>query len=503
MLSLLTDFVHELRAAGVPVSMVEAIDAMEALRHVDWADRAGLKATLGATLVKNARHEAAFETVFEVFFALDRRSAMGDDDASTPTTGSTGDADASGRAAGGGGMDLDDLVEALFHAMASRDFEALRAGARQAVSQLAGMEPGRPVGGTYYLYRTLRQLDVDALAERLREALAAEAGEGELAERLTEDEVRELIERLREEIRAEIRRRLVADRGREAVAKTLRAPLLEEIDLMHATRSDLARIEEVIEPLTRKLAARLARRRKLAERGRLDFRKTMRASLATGGVPIDPHFRTTRPHRPEVFLLCDISGSMATFARFTLQFTFAMSGQFSRLRSFVFVDAVDEVTDFLTPGADFSEALTRITTEADVVWLDGHSDYGHALEQFAATYGRELTPRSTIIITGDARNNYREPRDQFLAELADAVEAVYWLNPEPRAYWDSGDSVMSSYARWCDAVYEVRNLAQLERFVEHVAVAPRRPRRRRKIPSITPGWVPMSDSVAARPPQDR
>ncbi len=502
MLSLLTDFVHELRAAGVPVSMVEAIDAMEALRHVDWSDREGLKATLATTLVKNARHSQAFDTVFEVFFALERSPAASDQETPGPTETAS---DAEGRGGGtGGGMDLDELVEALLQAMASRDFDALRAGARQAVEQLAGMEPGRPVGGTYYLYRTLRQLDVESLEERLREALLAEAGDGDLAERLTADEVRELIERLREEIQAEIRRRLVADRGREAVAKTLRAPLLEEIDLMHATRSDLARIEEVIEPLTRKLAARLARRRKLAERGRLDFRKTMRASLATGGVPIEPRFRTTRPHRPEVFLLCDISGSMATFARFTLQFTYAMSGQFSRLRAFVFVDAMDEVTDYLTPGTDFSEALTRITTEADVVWLDGHSDYGHALEQFSATYGRELTPRSTIIITGDARNNYREPRDQFLAELADAVEAIYWLNPEPRAYWDSGDSVMSSYGRWCDAVYEVRNLAQLERFVEQVAAAPRRPRRpRKKIPSITPGWLPMSESAAVGPPQDR
>lgn len=503
MLSLLTDFVHELRGAGVPVSMVEAIDAMEALQHIDWSDRSGLKATLAATMVKNSRHEPAFETVFEVYFAIDRRPPV-----STSPEESQGSPAAEGDdgqgGSGGGGMDLDELVEALLASMAARDFAALRAAAQQAVDQLAGMEPGRPVGGTYYLYRTLRQLDVDSLERRLAEALAAEAGEGELAQRLTHDEVRELIERLREEIKAEIRRRLVADRGREAVAKTLRTPSLEEIDLMHATRSDLARIEEVIEPLTRKLAARLARRRRLAERGRLDFRKTMRASLATGGVPIDPRFRTTRPHRPEVFLLCDVSGSMATFARFTLQFTYAMSGQFSRLRSFVFVDAMDEVTDYLTPGVDFGEALTRITTEADVVWLDGHSDYGHALEQFSATYARDLTPRSTIIITGDARNNYREPRDQFLAEMADAVESVYWLNPEPRAYWDSGDSVMSSYARWCDAVYEVRNLAQLERFVEHVAVAPRRPRRRRrKFPSITPWGVPMSESAAMRPPQDR
>jgi uncharacterized protein with von Willebrand factor type A (vWA) domain len=217
----------------------------------------------------------------------------------------------------------------------------------------------------------------------------------------------------------------------------------------------------------------------------------MRASLATGGVPIEPKFKITRPHRPEIFLLCDISGSMATFARFTLQFTYAMATQFSRLRSFVFVDTVDEVTEYLKPGIDFADALVRISTEADVVWLDGHSDYGHAFEQFAARFAREVTARSTLIITGDARNNYREPRNQYLAEVSSAARAVYWLNPEPRAYWDSGDSVMARYSPFCDEVFEVRNLRQLEEFVERVAAEPLHPGRRR-IHSIAPTQVPMS-----------
>jgi uncharacterized protein with von Willebrand factor type A (vWA) domain len=275
------------------------------------------------------------------------------------------------------------------------------------------------------------------------------------------------------------------------VARTLRQPLVEEIDLMHATRTDLRNLEQVIEPLTRKLAARLAQRRRMAARGRLHFRKTMRTSLATGGVPIEPKFRHVRPHRPELFLLCDISGSMATFARFTLQFTYAMGTQFSKLRAFVFVDAVDEVTDHLKPGIDFRDALLRITTEADVVWLDGHSDYGHALEQFSARYGREITPRSTVIIAGDARNNYRDARERYLAEIADNCQSLYWLNPEPKAYWDSGDSVMSRYARFCDEVFEVRNLRQLETFVERVATQPRRAVRRRRYSSTDPVSVPM------------
>ena len=490
MLGLLSAFVEELRQVGVPVSMVESIDAMNAVQHIDLTDRVALKETLRATLVKNARHEPAFDTAFDVFFASRRPDVPvenGGAEVGTP-------ADPGGRqGSGGGNMSVDELIDALYEAMRNQDFSALRSAAQQAVDELAGIEPGRPVGGTYYLYRTLRQLDVDALAERLIEAMLAEQGEeiDDLERRLITEEAGLRIERLREELKAEIRRRLVEDRGHEAVARTLRQPLVEEIDLMHATRSDLRNLEHVIEPLTRKLAARLAQRRRKASRGRLDFRKTVRSSLATGGVPIEPRFRHVRPHRPELFLLCDVSGSMATFARFTLQFTYAMGTQFSKLRAFVFVDAVDEVTDHLKPGIDFKDALLRITTEADVVWLDGHSDYGHALEQFAETYGRELTPRSTVIIAGDARNNYRDPRERHLAEIADHCQALYWLNPEPRAYWDSGDSVMSRYAKFCDEVFEVRNLRQLEEFVERVATQSRRVARKKRYSSTGPESLPM------------
>ncbi|MFO7548693.1 MAG: VWA domain-containing protein [Acidimicrobiia bacterium] len=480
MLTLLTGFVQELRSAGVPASMVEAIDAMEALRHVDLSEREALRETLRATMVKNQRHEAAFDTAFDVYFAL--ALPMGASDGADMSASPLAQGERQGGGSGGGEVDLEGLIEALFSALRSQDLPGLRDAARRAVDELAGMEPGRPVGGTYYLYRTLRRLDVEGLEERLLEAALADAGEVDgLERRLIREEVASLVERLREEIRAEIRRRLVADRGREPVARTLRSAPVEEIDLMHAGRAELRQIEDVIEPLTRKLAARLARRRLRTRDGRLDFRKTMRASLASGGVPMEPRFRVPRPHRPEIVLLCDISGSMATFARFTLQFTFAMATQFSRLRAFVFVDAVDEVTGYLKPGVDFADALSRIGAEADVVWLDGHSDYGHALEQFTERFGRELSPRSTVIIAGDARNNYREPRSQNLAEIAASVGSVYWLNPEPRPYWDSGDSVMSRYAPYCDGVYEVRNLRQLEAFVEQVAARPRsahRPRNR-------------------------
>lgn len=465
MLSVITGFIDELRDAGVPVSMVEAIDAMRAVEAIDMGSRTGLRETLRATLVKNLRHERAFDTAFDIYFATvplpveeadeSRDVPGGEDSISGQGQGGPGDA----------GMDDEDLFRALLDALAGMDPEALRRGVREAVDMLAGMEAGRPVGGTYYLYRTLRRLDMARLESELIEALTGDDSLTEFDERLLREEVEALIERLREEIQEEIRRRLVADRGREAVARTLRRPLIEDVDLMHATSNDLADMEAAIGPLARKLAARLARKRK-KRAGRLDFKRTVRKSLATGGVPADPQFRHPRPHRPEVWLLCDISGSMATFSRFTLQFTHAMATQFSRLRSFAFVDTIDEVTDFFGPGIDFGSALSRITTEAEVVWLDGHSDYGNSLETFHTRYGGQLTPRTTVIITGDARNNYRPPRDAVLADIARACRALVWLNPEPHAYWDTGDSAMSHYARHCTSVHEVRTLRQLEDFVE-------------------------------------
>ena len=471
MLGLLGGFIQELRESGIPVSMVEAIDAAEALRFTDLSDRPAFKATLGSTLVKSARHYDAFETAFEVYFAL-LRPPPGDLPDEPRKQGPV-ESDPTG-GGGGGEADLEALIESLRQALANGDQGLLRAVARRSVGRLAGMERGRPVGGTYYLYRTLRRLDVDGILAELLEAADGSLEMTPLEARLLREEYEERIEDFREEVRAEIRRRLVADRGREAVAKTLRRPLLEDTDLMHASREELALLGQVIHPLTRKLAARLAQRRRRGSRGRLDFRRTVRRSLSTGGVPMEPQFRTPRPTKPEIFLLCDISGSMATFARFALQFVYAMSGQFSKLRSFAFVDGVDEITDFFEAGAAFDEALDRVGREAEVVWLDGHSDYGHALGQFWERYGNDLTPRSTVIITGDARNNYRDARGDVLAAIADVARAVYWLNPEPQAYWDTGDSVISAFAGHCDGVFEVRNLRQLESFVESLAMPRRR-----------------------------
>jgi uncharacterized protein with von Willebrand factor type A (vWA) domain len=195
----------------------------------------------------------------------------------------------------------------------------------------------------------------------------------------------------------------------------------------------------------------------------------VRASLSYGGVPAEPKFRDPHPSKPEIMVVADISGSVAAFARFTLQFVYAMNAQFSKVRSFVFIDGIDEITHFFEGIDDIIEAIHRINAEADVIWVDGHSDYGHALETFWERWGREITTKTSVILLGDARNNYHASQAWVLKEIEQRARHLYWLNPEPRSYWDTGDSIVSEYAAHCAGVYECRNLKQLERFVENLA----------------------------------
>lgn len=478
LVDLLAGFIAELRNAGLPVSLTENLDAMEAVRHIPLEDRQAFKYALAATLVKNHAHWRAFETIFEVYFALRGSQWALDpdaddgpelpDDLEEMLQGSQEGSDAQGGAAEA--LTAEELAEMLFKSLQRGDEAMMRAMARQAVRRYAGMEPGRPVGGTYYLYRTLRNLDLEGVLERLMQSAQQTDGEepSSLEERLMRDEYETRIDQFRKEIEAEIRRRLVADRGVEAMSKTLRKPLPEDIDFMHASREEMKLLRKALQPLARRLAVRLARKRRHGRKGALDFRSTVRHSLSYGGVPAEPKFKYPRPYKPEIFVVADISGSVAAFARFTLHLVYAISGQFSRVRSFVFIDGVDEVTEFFEGTDDIVEAIARVNSEADVVWVDGHSDYGHAFEAFWERWGSEITSKSTVIILGDARNNYHASQSWVLKEISKKARNLWWLNPEPQAYWNTGDSIVGEYGTHCEGVFECRNLRQLEKFVDNL-----------------------------------
>ena len=478
LLELLAGFIVELRQAGLPVSLTENLDAMEAVQYIPLGDREAFKYALAATLVKNHSHWRAFETVFEVYFSLRGAEWSLDPDASDfvdPDEDQSQAPDGAGegqQAQGGSGEALtpEELAEMLYKSLMRGDQAMMRAMARQSVRRYAGMEPGRPVGGTYYLYRTMRNLNLEGMLERLMEQAQEDSPEPltPLEERLERDEYENRIDSFKKEIESEIRRRLVADRGVEAMAKTLRKPLPEDIDFLHASRDEMVQLRKALQPLTRRLAIRLARKRKHGRKGALDFRNTVRHSLSYGGVPAEPKFKYPRPSKPEIFVIADISGSVAAFARFTLHLVYAISGQFSRVRSFVFIDGIDEVTRFFEGTDDIVDAISRVNSEADVIWVDGHSDYGHAFEVFWERYGQDISSKTTVIILGDARNNYHASQNWVIKEIRNKARHVWWLNPEPKAYWDTGDSIVGEYATYCDGAFECRNLRQLERFVDNL-----------------------------------
>lgn len=495
MLAALDGMIAELRHIGVPISLSEKIDAVRSLQYLPLGERDAVKSSLRAVLVKSHDHELAFDALFDLYFSAPAglgagpapgavnghpdpgQGSAGQDGAGQDGAGQDGASQGAGQGGGGAGSlgSIDDagLIELLLVALRDGNDAMVRTIAGIFIDRHAAIEPGRPVAGTYYVFRALRAIDPDKLMARL---VAGDEGAADgpareqsaLLRRLQADRHEAQIQHLRQAVEAEVRRRLVADRGAAAVARTLRHPLPEDVDFLTSSREQIVAMRSVIEPLTRRLAGRLAEKRRHRRRGALDFRRTIRESLSTGGVPVDPVYRKPRPAKPELIVLADISGSVSTFAAFTLQLMFALRSQFSRVRSFVFVDGIDEVTEILQQAPDVIDATRHINAIGSGVWLDGRSDYGHALESFWERWGEQVRRRTTVIVLGDARTNYHDPAAGVLKAVRQRAAHLFWLNPEPRAAWNSGDSVIASYQPFCDAVHECRNIRQLKRFVSEL-----------------------------------
>ena len=465
----LLHFVHRLREAAIPVSMVEMLDAMEGVRHLDLSDREHLRAALAATLVKREEHLAAFRSLFDIYFAVQRERPLAPDEGGVPEAGSAVVPGPADREPVDGGEASTDLLQALLEALRSGDQAALRALATLAVDRFGGITDERAASERYYVYRVLRRLELGELLRRAIQEERRERGAGTaLEERLAREEQGRRMEEFRRLIAEEIKLRLVETRGAPETADLLHDRPIEDVDFLTASPTELAQMREAIRPLAQKLAARIARRRRFRRHGRLDLRRTMRRSLSSGGVPLDPAFRYPKASKPDLYLLCDISGSVAEFARFTMSLLYAMSAEFSRIRLFVFVDGIDEVTEIMEESS-WQLAPRNLLYRTNVVTGDGHSDYGSVFRRFWHHYGHEaLDPRSTVIVTGDARNNYRASGVDSLRSVHERARKVFWLNPEPRAEWDTTDSIMETYAPHCHGVFEARNLRQLADFVYQI-----------------------------------
>ncbi|HEX3650030.1 MAG TPA: VWA domain-containing protein [Pseudonocardiaceae bacterium] len=440
----LVEFVGALRDRGIPAGPSETVDAAAVLDVLGFTDRERMREGLAAALVRRGGQRAVFDATFDVYFPLGVGAAE-----STRTAEPQG---------------ADELRDALAEALASADERAMTQLAGQAVDQLGRYGPGP--GGGFSAFQTLDRMSPQTLLVRVLAAIRAGTPvEDDFTDRLLADDVRRRIERFRGLVRTEALRRAAELRGRERIARHGIAPSTDRVDFLVASRAQLAELRRTVRPLSRKLATRLAARRRRHSRGQIDVRRTLRRSLSTGGVPLRPAFRKRRPGRPEIVLICDMSGSVAGFANFTMLLVQALRDQFSKVRVFAFIESMDEITHLVTAGAADPEHLGgRILDEAKLIVFDGHSNYGRALRDFAERYTDAVGPRTSVLILGDARTNGADPNLGALRRIVAPARHAHWLNPERTALWSTGDSVAKAYAEIVP-MHECRNVHQLSRLV--------------------------------------
>ncbi len=447
---------RRLRAGGLPVSTGETIDAVRVLAEVDVADRIQVREALRASLVKDAARGDVFDRAFEALFP---RPAG-------PRSADPGRRSEPDRSPAADGSDAGDPGQRLADALLAGDDIAVAGLLAEAVERWAGAADGRSVG--HHTQRVLRRVDLARLYRQVLQRDDPDADALQRTVRAAEADMR--IEEIRRRIAELVAAALAGPHSAGTGATdTARPPeTLDDAPLLRAGPGQLAALRAAVRPLARKLATRLRRQARRRGRGGADMRRTLRRSMESGGVPLEVVPRRRHPSKPDLVVLCDVSGSTAQFAPFTLALLHAVHQEFRRVRSFVFVDGVVEITDLLqaAPGVlDPRHLLDR----SGLMARDGRSDYALALGRFLASWPDAVGARTSVIVAGDARSHDRPAALPQLAELARLSRRLYWLDPEPRAEWDTADSAMPLYAAHCTAVFEVATLRQLADCVAAIA----------------------------------
>jgi uncharacterized protein with von Willebrand factor type A (vWA) domain len=445
-------FLEALRGAGLPVSLAEDLDAIEALTALDWGDRATIRDGYAATLVKRHSQRPTFETLFDLYFPrLVGEGARGARDEEEES------------AVRDNARALATFRAELLDALAGGDEETLSRLAAEAVARFGAM-PGRGPGlSSWSAYTALQRVSPAELTEQLVRALLAEGRVDGEARRSAGRRIGAFTRRVEDDAR----RRIAEEKGPDHVANVAVRPSIDRLDFTAARKSDLEEMRREIYPLARRLATRLTQEHHARRRGPLDFRRTVRASISTGGVPLVTHHKPKRPHRTELVVLCDVSGSVASFAQFTLLLVFALRDQFQKVRAFTFIDHVHEVTHHFKPGADVVDVMADLAASASHAALWGRTNYGRAFAKFEEEHADAIGPKTSLLILGDARSNYSDLNERVLRDLAGTARHAWWLNPEHTRHWDTGDSAATKYGEVVPMV-ECRNLTQLSEFVHDI-----------------------------------
>jgi len=443
-----------LRTAGLAVSTSEVLDAVAAVARVDVTRRGQVRAALHATLVKDPAHEPAFTRGFDTVFPRPPPRSPDPTAGPAPGPGSGGTA--------GEPTDPDQPAR-LARALQEDDDDTLRELLRAAVARFAGTDQGRSVA--HHTRRTLRQLDLTSVFRHLLAQRQGERVDSDLARSAAGTDADLALARLRQALSDVVAEQLRDTHGQPAAPPD--PDQLADLPLLAASPDQVLALRQELRPLARRLASRLGRRRRRG-RGGLDMRRTIRRSMGTGGVPVTPALRRRHPTRPDLLLLCDVSGSMLDYLPFALTLLHAVHREFTRVRSFVFVDGLVEVSDLLAGGEGVLDPR-QLLDRRGLVAADGRSDYPRVFGTFLRRYPDLVTGRTTAVVIGDARSHEHPPAVPEVRELAYRSRRLYWLNPEPRAEWDTTDSRLSAYAAHCTGTFEVASLRQLADAVARIA----------------------------------
>ena len=445
-----------LRGRKIPVSPADTLDAVEVAELTGYADKTLLKNGLAAALAKSKDELTLFEAAFDEYFHPNAQQPRAnqaphrtDSDSDNPSP--TGEPSLDAQQAEPNLDPLEGLRgNALFDALESQDETALSVAIETAAAEAKVEEISLFTQRGQYVRKIL-----DALGD---EALREAAIEFEQSEPAAFEAVQALREQLRERVRDRVERAYLIHAS--AATEDLLDESLSKLKLGNVDHSQMARLKRLMDRMARKLAARHGRRRRRFRRGKLHVAETVRRAIPTDGVPFHPRWRKTERKRPQIMAICDVSGSVAAYAKFLLMFLYALQDVLPRTRSFAFSAALGEVSD-LFAQLPVEQAIERVNLK-----YGGATDYGRALQDFSNLALAEVNNATTVIILGDARNNQADPRVDLLAEIKARAKQVIWLNPESLRLWGTGDSEMLRVKRHCHLVKECNNLKQLERIID-------------------------------------
>lgn len=442
----LSEFIHALRGADVRVSTAEALDAARVIQYVGYADRHNLHDALALTLAKSAPEKTSFSLCFQRFFAALEPADAAASSESPPTTAPAASTPSRSEAAPAT-LPQSPLGQLLLS------------------GDQGGLQAAMAVAGQAAQVSSIRMLTQKGLyGRRMMMAMGLSTLEDELwqAQESPNPAVQSLAEQLRlarDQLRAQVRTYVERQFVLQAAAdqRKLREDTLMALSLQHLR--EFRQVMPLIQKLAKKLVSLHSRRRREAIRGTLDFRKTLRHSIPHDGSILTLHWKTRKIDRPKVMVICDVSGSVSAAARFLLMFLYGLVDVIPKVRAFAFSSTLGEV----------SETFETLPVEKAVAqtlehYGNGSTDYGVALNNFMALAGNDIDRRTTVIMLGDARNNYGDPRQDLWAQICRRAGRVYWLNPEARNRWGSGDSEMLRYLPPLTQASECQNLRQLERF---------------------------------------